>query len=151
MPTLSDIFGAGYKYDNATPEQIKRLQEHAYALLKPRTEANRSWASPIADILHALRGQAMINKSTEAQANQRQEGAQTGSDLLTQIQRLRAQQQDRETPTGSAPASGASLPDTVALPPTSGIQEPIPPDASLPTQKLPEPEPPPNFGVPKAG
>lgn len=127
MPTWEDLLST--PYGKATPEQIKRAQEHAYALLKPRETPNRSWASPIADVMQALQGHSMLNRSTMGGYDQRQ---QESGDLRDALIQMRGGQTPPLT-TGSLP----SPQQTAALQPQAAPPEITPDDGAkipLPTQ-----------------
>lgn len=117
MVDASDLLGfLSTPYKNATPEQIKRAQEHAYALMKqPENEKYTHWSQGARDIVNALVGRGMINDTTQADYTQRQQAGQTQAQTLTDIQN-RAQNN-----------SGVQPPAPQASPITTGSTQKLPP------------------------
>lgn len=71
--------------DIMTPEQIKRAQEHAYALLRPDQTPYRHWSQGAAHMLNALSGRMILDQTTQADAAQRASMGATREQLLSSM------------------------------------------------------------------
>lgn len=67
--------------NGATPEQIKRAQEYAYALLQPNAGHQQylSWSQPIADAVRAVLGRQQVNETNKAQQQFMQQSAEANA------------------------------------------------------------------------
>ncbi len=115
---LVGLLSTPYKY--ATPEQIKRAQEHAYALQRqPENEKYTNWTQGMRDIANALVGRSILSGSTQADYEQRQQAGQTQAQTLTDIQnRIQGQQ--------SNPGFQSSAPQVSPIT-TGSVQPKLPP------------------------
>lgn len=111
---LSGLLGAPRQY--YTPEQRRRAQQHAYALLsQDPKERYTNWAQTGGDVLKALAGRSILNQTTEQEREQTQQEGNLSGSLMGEIQRRN--EADRQRQEQSAAPTPKALIETGSIPP----------------------------------
>lgn len=74
-----------FNSSTATPEQIKKAQEYAYALLAPNQEPIRHWGQGANQILQAILGKQILNNTGQGDYAQRHSDAEAQQKVLSSL------------------------------------------------------------------
>lgn len=103
----------------ATPEQRRRAQQHAYALMQQPDERYTSWTQGVRDIAKALVGRHIINQTNEQESNYMAQNAQAAAAAAPTLSQ---EQQSQQQPQTKIDNYAGPVPSMHTLPSKEAIQ-----------------------------